>query len=65
MEEVYIQVGEQRGIDPGHEVLQIFADPFKRQPGKNREESECLWRRTSAFWIRATFRGFEFDVEGF
>jgi hypothetical protein len=29
---------KQRGIDPGHEVLQVFADPFEHQTsesGKN------------------------------
>ena len=38
IEESYIQAAESRGIDAGHEVLQIFAEPFKPKRRKSRED---------------------------
>ena len=44
MEEDYLQTVEERGVDLGHEVFQIFADPFEIQLGEKGEESACQWR---------------------
>ena len=46
IEESYIQAVESRGIDAGHEVLQMFVDPFKPEIGKCQEEGACRrrWR---------------------
>ena len=57
MEQGYIQPVEQRGIDPGHKVLQKFADANKIQRCENREDSARPRRWMSA--VRATLRGLE------
>jgi hypothetical protein len=44
VEEGYYQLVKLRGVDPGHKVLQIFADPFELKQGENREESSFLRR---------------------
>jgi hypothetical protein len=41
IEESYIRAVESMGIDAGHEVLQIFADPFKPESRKSREDRAC------------------------
>src|SRR5580698_2705657 len=55
----YRQGIQQRGIDPNHEIFQIFVDPIELQLGKSGEESACWWRRRSVFDDRERFRGFE------
>ena len=65
MENVYAQLVKLRGINWGHEVFQIFADPFERQQSENREESAYRRRWTSGFPVRAAQRGFEFNCETF
>ena len=65
MEVDYIQLVEQRGIDLGLEDLQIFGSSFETRHSENREEGACLWRRTSAVPVGATWRGFELNDECF
>jgi hypothetical protein len=48
MEEGYRQGLELWGIDLGHEVLQVFADPLECQRGESGEENACERRWTSA-----------------
>jgi len=55
-----IQILEQRGIDPGHDVLQITANPFEPQVSESGEES-ARHRRQIRF--RVTMRGFESNNE--
>jgi hypothetical protein len=38
------QVAESRGVDVGHEVVQIFADPMELEVSESREDRAC-WRR--------------------
>ena len=52
-------------VDLGHGVLQIFSSSFETQHSENREEGVCLWRRTSAVPVGATWRGFELNGECF
>jgi len=59
VEEGYFQVVEKRGVDPSHEVLQIFTNPFELKLSESREESACWQRRTTAFLVWARSRGFE------
>jgi len=59
VEEAYPQAVEKRGIDPGHEVLQIFVDPLELPRSESGEESACLRKWTSGFPARATSKGFE------
>jgi hypothetical protein len=42
---------ESRGIDPGQDLLQIFAGPFESNFGETGEDRACQWRQrwTSAF----------------
>ena len=37
IKEHYRQPGESRGIDPGHKVLEVFADSFKSKFGESGE----------------------------
>ena len=53
MEEVYLQGVEERGIDPRHEILQIFADAKKYEMSESREDGVCGGMRMSAFPVRA------------
>ena len=48
IEKGYIQLIELRGIDAGHEVLQIFADPSVIKRCENGEDRACRGRGTSA-----------------
>jgi hypothetical protein len=41
VEEGDMEVGESRRIDPGYEVFQVFADPFKREGRERREDRAC------------------------
>jgi len=63
MEEKYIKVVELWGIDPGHNVLQIFAHAFEIKICKSGKDSACGRRRTSAFSERTGLRGLEFKVK--
>ena len=60
----YYQLVEQRGIDPGHEVLQIPADLKNPQLGESGEESACFRRGR---WVLAslTWKGLKFNFESF
>src|SRR5229473_7442847 len=59
-----IQVVESRGIDPGHNVFQIFADSCERKTGERGEESTCRWRKkASKVWARS--RRFEIKPKEF
>jgi hypothetical protein len=53
MEEIYEQIVESRGIDPGYEVVQVFADPFEPKTSEIGEDRVCHRMRTSAFPVRA------------
>jgi hypothetical protein len=47
IEKGYMQVAESRGIDVGHEVVQVFAVPFEVKICKDREDRACRgWRRS-------------------
>jgi hypothetical protein len=49
MEEGYPEGVQQRGIDPGYEVLQPFADPLELKTSESGEDG-AFWRwRASAF----------------
>src|SRR6266576_3004583 len=65
IEESYIQAVESRDLDAHHEVLQIFADPFKPEIRKSREDRACRrrWRLTFVVWVRS--RGFGIEVKVF
>jgi hypothetical protein len=65
MEEGYLQIFEYRGIDPGHEVLQIFIGSSEVQLGEGGEDGACLRGRTSAVPLRERWRGFEPNGETF
>ena len=49
MEEGYPDGVEQRGIDPGHDVVQVFADPLELKTSESGEDGACWRRWTSAF----------------
>jgi len=53
MEEVYLKGVEERGIDPRHEILQIFADTNKYEMSESREDGVCGGTRMSAFPVGA------------
>jgi hypothetical protein len=53
MEEGYPDGVKQRGIDPGHEVLQVFADPLELKTSESGEDGACWRRWTSAFLVGA------------
>ena len=65
MEEGYIQVVEERGVDSGHEVFQITTNSEEPQLSENRKEIACRTRWASASTIRATSRRFEFNDKSF
>jgi hypothetical protein len=54
IKEIYFHAIESRGIDAGHKVLQIFADPFKPEIRKSREERACRrrWRLACPVYVR-------------
>jgi hypothetical protein len=60
IEKGYNQAVELRGIDAGHEVVQIFADPLEIKICENREDRACRRRGASACRVRTRSRGFEF-----
>jgi hypothetical protein len=55
IEEGYMQLVESRGIDPGQDLLQIFAVPFESNFCETGEDRTCQWRRRqrSGFYGRA------------
>ena len=59
IEEVYNQAVELGGIDVGHEVVQIFADPSENKLSEREEGRACPRRRTSICSVRARPRGSE------
>lgn len=44
IEEGYGQAEESRGIDPGHNILQIICDTLKIKTSQGREDIACLGR---------------------
>jgi hypothetical protein len=58
VEEVYPDGVKQRDIDPGHEVLQVFADSFELNTSESREDG-AIQRRMPAFRAGARKTGFE------
>lgn len=62
MEESYEPMIKWRGVDPGDEVLRVFANPDDPQLNESREDSSCAWRM-SAFPGRVRSRGFESDAK--
>jgi hypothetical protein len=62
IEKGYLDGVKQRGIDPDHELLQVFADPFKLKTSESREDGAC-WRRWTSVGTRE--RVVEFDGEKF
>ena len=57
IEKGYTKGGELRGIDAGHEVLQVFADPFEHQLCENGENRASRWRRAFALPVMERPRG--------
>jgi len=51
---------QSRGINAGHEVLQILADASELKKKRGGENRACQGRRTSAFWVRTRSGGVEF-----
>jgi hypothetical protein len=65
MEECYPDGIKQRGIDPGHEVLQVFAGPMESDKSESGEDSAC-WRRLpviGAREMRLESEGKAFEVD--
>jgi hypothetical protein len=60
IDKYYIQGGELRGVNVGHEVLQVSAVPFKPKLHESREDGACRGKRTPG--VRS--RRFEFKFEG-
>jgi hypothetical protein len=60
-----IQLAELRGIDPGHEFLQVFVHPFEpkiRESGEDRAN----WRKwMSRFEVGKRMKGWEFKFKCF
>jgi hypothetical protein len=52
IEEGYSQGVELRGINEGHNDLQVFANPFETQLCESGEDSACLGRQMSACPVR-------------
>ena len=63
MEEGYMEAVEFRGIDPGHDVLQIVANAFKIEICESGKDKARGRRRTSAFSVRAGSRRLESKVK--
>jgi hypothetical protein len=59
IEKYYKQPVESRGIDAGHQIVQVLADFFKPKIGKSGKDRACPRRRTSGRPIRARSRRFE------
>ena len=55
----YIQAVELRGIDAGHEVLQIFGNSLEPKMCENREDRAYRGRGTAACLVRTRPRGSE------
>jgi hypothetical protein len=64
IEEDYIKTGESRGFDAGHEVVQVFADPFELKLYEDREDEGFRSRRTSAGHVRERLRRLETNAKG-
>ena len=65
IEKGYIQMVELRGIDAGHEFVQVSADPLEQKTGENGEDRACLWRGTPACPVRERSRGLKSKGEIF
>jgi hypothetical protein len=65
IEENYVQVAESRGIDAGHEVIQIFADSSELKIRESEKDRACRRRRSLTFPIRVRLRGLESEGKSF
>jgi len=65
IEEGNMKVDESRSIDPGHEVFQVFADPFEHEGRKSREERAFLGQMETPVTIWTRLRGFELEQKRF
>jgi hypothetical protein len=59
IEECYLRVVEERGINPGHEILQELTDTSVVKMSESGEDCACRGRWTSTCWVRARLRGME------
>jgi hypothetical protein len=65
IEEDYLEVAEPRGIDTGHEDIQIFADSSELEIRESGEDRACLRRRSLTFRIRVRLGGLESEGKCF
>jgi hypothetical protein len=63
IEKDYIQGVNSRGIDAGHEVLEVFAGHFDPEISEKRENRARCGRKMSAFLVRARSRRLEFNAK--
>jgi hypothetical protein len=61
IEELYMDIVEERSVDSGHEVLQVLADTFESDVGERGEDGACQWRWMSDSSVKVRSRGFEND----
>lgn len=59
IEESYNKFDDLRGVDVGHEFLLIFGNAFEMKFVESRNDRSFWWGQTSAFRVRARFRGSE------
>jgi hypothetical protein len=50
-------------MDAGRQVLRLLADPFEPQVSESGKDRACRRRRTSAFPVKARWRGLEFKPD--
>jgi hypothetical protein len=65
MEEGYPDRAQQRGIYPGYEVLQPFAEPFELKTSESEEDDACWRHWASAYMVGEGSGGFESNAERF
>jgi hypothetical protein len=65
VEKSYIHFVELRGVDVGHEFLQIFGNAFESKFVESREDRAFWGRQTWNFPVRARLRGLESKGKGF
>jgi hypothetical protein len=54
---------EPRGFDPGHEILQVLANPFEPKSSKSGEDGACRRGQSSVISARVGWRGFKINGE--
>jgi hypothetical protein len=65
IEENYVQVAESRGIDAGHNVIQIFTDSSELKMHESGKDRACRRRRSLSFPIRVRLGGLESKGKSF